>query len=266
MRKEIMELPDMDALSGDWQILSEYEERAGTYARSPSPKHGDRPRICCNGRQLPEVSQNALQALQAANVPPVLFARTGMMVAIIRDEKDRQVIAEVGIDALCGRLARCADYFKLSGTGDEHDCAPPPNVVKDILALAPAEWHFPSLDAVTEIPILRPDGSILDAPGYDPATRLYYAPCPDLRIPDLAIEPSSGHIQAALDVINNAIGEFPYADSASYANAIAAILTPIIKPSINAPAPLGLLAGVYKILVSFRASYSCGMLYRRGPV
>jgi hypothetical protein len=26
------------------------------------------------------------------------------------------------------------------------------------------------------------------------------------------------------------------------------------------------LAGVYKILVSFRASYSCGMLYRRGPV
>ena len=67
----------------------------------------------------------------------MLFARSGMMVAIIRDEKRRQVIAEVGIDALCGRLARCADYFKVSAKGEEYDCAPPPSVVKDILALAP---------------------------------------------------------------------------------------------------------------------------------
>jgi hypothetical protein len=88
---------------------------------------------------------------------------------------------------------------------------------------------------------LRPDGSILDTQGYDAATQLYYAPDPDLRIPELAHEPSSDHVQIAIDMINKAIGEFPYADAASNANAIAAMLTPIIKPAINAPSPLGLL-------------------------
>jgi hypothetical protein len=160
-----------------------------------------------------------------------------MIVAIVHDEKKRQVISEVGIDALCGRLARCADYIKVSPKGAEYDCSPPPGVVKDILALPPGEWNFPPLDALTEIPIIRPDGSILDTPGYDPATRLYYSPDPSLSIPALSTEPSSDQIEIALHLIRRAIGEFPYADQASYANAIAAMLTPIIKPAIDAPPP-----------------------------
>jgi len=92
------------------------------------------PRICSNGRQLRDISRDALRALQARNNPPVLFVRGGMMVAIVLDEKKRQVISEVGVDALCGRLARCADYFKVSANGHEYDCSPPAGVVKDILA------------------------------------------------------------------------------------------------------------------------------------
>lgn len=163
------------------------------------------------------------------------------MVAIVRNENKRQVISELGVDALCGRLARCADYFKVSANGDEYDCSPPPGVVKDILALPPAEWNIPPLDALTEIPIVRPDGSILDTPGYDPATRLYYSPDPSLSIPVLSDTPSSDHIEIALGLIRQAIGEFPYADETSYTNAIAAMLTPIIKPAIDAPAPLAIL-------------------------
>lgn len=220
---------------------SHNDEQAGVNAPKPPSRRGELPRICSNGRQLRDISNDALRALQAANDPSELFARSGMMVAVIRDEKQRQVIAEVGIDALCGRLARCADYFKVSPKGEEYDCAPPPGVVKDILALPPGEWGFQSLDAVTEIPILRPDGSILDTYGYDPATRLYYVPDPNLRIPPLADVPSTDHIQMGLDLIHKAIGEFPYADAASYANALAALISPIVKPAINAPIPLGLL-------------------------
>ena len=117
----------------------------------------------------------------------------------------------------------------------------PAGAVKDILALPPGEWGFPSLDAVTEVPILRPDGSILESHGYDPATQLYYAPDPDLQIPQIPDQPGREHIQNALDVLDAAIGEFPYVDAASYANALAALLTPIIKPAINAPAPMGVL-------------------------
>src|SRR5215472_5820943 len=168
------------------------------------------PRICSNGRQLRDISHDALRALLARNKPPVLFVRSGMMVAIVRNEKQCQIISELGVDALCGRLARCADYFKVSSKGNEYDCSPPPAVVKDILALPPAEWNFPPLDSLTEIPIIRPDGTILDTPGYDPATRLYYSPDPSLSIPAPSDTPSSDHIEIALGLIHQAIGEFPY--------------------------------------------------------
>jgi hypothetical protein len=69
---------------------------------------------------------------------------------------------------------------------------------------------------------------------------LYYSPDPSLSIPPLSDTPSSDHIEIALELIHQAIGEFPYADEASYANAIAAMLTPIIKPAIEAPAPLAI--------------------------
>jgi hypothetical protein len=212
------------------------------------------PRICSNGRQLRDISWDALHALQAVNDPPELFVRGGMMAAIVPDERQRQIISEVGVDALCGRLARSADYFKVTASKAEYDCPPPPVVVKDILALAPGAWGFPSLDCVTAAPILRPDGSILDAHGYDPATRMYYAPDPDLRVPAIAPNPSTDHIEVAVALINDAIGEFPYSDEASYANALAAMLTPIIRPAINAPTPLALLdapqAGTGKSLLS----------------
>jgi Bifunctional DNA primase/polymerase, N-terminal len=204
------------------------------------------PRICSNGRQLRDISNDALGALRAANDPPELFARSGMMVAIIRDEKHRQVVRGVEVDALCGRIARSADYFKVGrkdkdGNSGEYDCPPPLIVVRDILALAPERWGFPPLDAVTESPILRPDGSILDTPGYDPITRLCYTPDPDLRMPPIADEPSCDHINTALSRIKKTIGEFPYEDGdASYANTLAAMLTPIIKPAIDESAPMGL--------------------------
>ena len=199
-------------------------------------------RICCNGRQLRDISADALRALQAANNPPKLFARGGAMVAVLHNENHRQVIAGVGNDALCSRLARCADYFSKSAKGDEYDCPPPSSVVKDILALAPEDWNVPPLDAVTAVPILRPDGSILDRTGYDAATRLYYAPDPNLHIPAVTSTPSSDNNDAAISLIEQAIGEFPYADQASRANAWAAMLTPIIKPAINAPTPIGLVS------------------------
>jgi hypothetical protein len=60
-------------------------------------------------------------------------------------------------------------------------------------------------------------------------------------MPEIADEPTRDQIQAALSILKKAIGEFPYEDgNASYANTLAATLTPIIKPAIDASAPLGL--------------------------
>jgi hypothetical protein len=47
-------------------------------------------------------------------------------------------------------------------------------------------------------------------------------------------------VQSALEVVEDAICDFPFDDKGSKANALAAILTPIVRPAIEGPTPLAL--------------------------
>ena len=198
------------------------------------------PEIWVGARQLPDITREALAALQAANHPPELFARSGHMVAVVRDERNRHLIAEVSESALRGRMARSGFYYKLSKDGDRIECAPPLDVVKDLQALSAAEWRFPALEALVEAPCLRPDGTVCDHPGYDSSTCLYYAPAPGLLVREIPDAPMIDDVDAALELLDSAIGDFPFADDASKANALASLLTPLVRPAINSPTPLAL--------------------------
>ena len=209
----------------------------------PPPRTGNAtslPEIWVGARQLPEITGEALAALQAANHPPELFARSGHMVAVVRDERNRHLIAEVSESALRGRMARSGFYYKLSKDGDRIECAPPLDVVKDLQALSAAEWRFPALEALVEAPCLRPDGTVCDRPGYDSSTCLYYAPAPGLSVREIPDAPMIDDVDAALVLLDSAIGDFPFADDASKANALASLLTPLVRPAINSPTPLAL--------------------------
>jgi hypothetical protein len=102
---------------------------------------------------------------------------------------------------------------------------------------------------------MRPDGSILDTPGYDRLTRLYYHPAAGLRVPPIPTYPSRPEAEQARQLIWEAIGEFPYVQdgptfeqngerlrcSASAAHAFAALLTPVCRHLIDGCVPLGLI-------------------------
>jgi hypothetical protein len=203
---------------------------------APDPE--ELPAICVNGRQLRDVSAEALDALQAANIPPVLYARGSLIVAIVLNEKGRKVISPVRKAALRGRLSRTANYYKVNADGEESGCAPPMEVVEDILSVPPSIWQFPPLEGLTEIPVIRPDGNILDLPGYDPATGYYYAPDPELYIPPIPSVPTQDHIDVSRALIEEVFCNFPFVDDASRANAIAGLITTIVRPAISGPTPL----------------------------
>jgi hypothetical protein len=196
-----------------------------------------RPQIVISNRQLRDISREALNALEAANVPPQLFVRSGGLVRVRADEKRRLLIEPLSEAALRGRLTRVADFIKITGAG-QSAAQPPVSVVRDIQTHP--NWPFPALEGVVEIPVLRPDGTILLTPGYDPATGLYYCPDPRLDVSVVSETPTGEEVRAALDLIDEAIGEFPYDSEASKANALAALLTPIVRPACNGPIPLAL--------------------------
>jgi hypothetical protein len=114
------------------------------------------------------------------------------------------------------------------------------DVVKDILAIPPIEWEFPPLQGIIESPALREDGTLITSPGYDRASRLFYAPDPALVIPEIPEQPTADHIEVAIEMITDIVWDFPFVDGASRANAIAAMLTPVCRPAIKGPTPLAL--------------------------
>jgi hypothetical protein len=63
------------------------------------------------------------------------------------------------------------------------------------------------LHGVTHTPTIRPDGSILDQPGYDDETQLLYMPEPGLSIPVIPDKPTKEEVRAAVKLILKPIAE-----------------------------------------------------------
>src|SRR5439155_17966389 len=103
-------------------------------------------------------------------------------------------------------------------------------------------WPLPPLETIVEAPVLRLDGSVLDVAGYDTASRLLYCPAPGLALTPLPAIPTSAQVAAARTLLlDELLGDFPFVDDAIRANAVAFMITPVVRPMIAGPIPLALL-------------------------
>lgn len=103
---------------------------------------------------------------------------------------------------------------------------PPMDVAKTILARY-GEWQFLPVAGVITTQTLRPNGTILDKPGYDPATRLILVSPP--AMPPIAIKPTREDAELSLVVLRDLIEEFPTTDKASESVALSMLITPIVR-------------------------------------
>ncbi len=197
------------------------------------------PMIDITNRQLRDITADALRALIAANEPPRVFLRSGDLVRVRTDEHGRVRIEILRESHVCWRLARVANFVRYTRTGQLRHVPPPILVVRDLTALG--RWDLPVLEGVVEAPTLRPDGSILDKPGYDAATRLLYIPAANLHVPVIPQEPNRVEVQRSLALLDDAFGDFPYVDEASRANMLALLLTCIVRQSFKGHVPLALI-------------------------
>jgi hypothetical protein len=96
-----------------------------------------------------------------------------------------------------------------------------------------------ALEAVVESPALRPDGTVLDAPGYDETTGLLYRP--NGRFPAVPARPTLDDARGAVAVLLDLVQEFAFASTAHQTAWLAAALTPLARFAISGPTPLFLL-------------------------
>jgi hypothetical protein len=100
------------------------------------------------------------------------------------------------------------------------------------------KWKLPVLTGIICAPLVRPDGSLLDAPGYDDATGLFFAT--EETWPPVPNEPRREDAREALETLRAPFEEFPWAAeegiTADHNRAVlvAAILTAIERRILGA--------------------------------
>jgi hypothetical protein len=99
-------------------------------------------------------------------------------------------------------------------------------------------WPFPILRGIVEIPVLRKDGSVLDSPGYDAASKLYYRP--NLPVPKIPDKPTKKDAAASAGFLLDILSDFPFQDEASRDNSLGLLLTVVVKEIVGL-APMALI-------------------------
>lgn len=95
------------------------------------------------------------------------------------------------------------------------------------------------LRGVTHTPLVRRDGSILDTPGYDEPTGLYFLPLPGLEVPKVPENPTRDQVRAAVALLDEVVWDFPFRTPDHRANFLGLMITPVLRQLIPPPYKLG---------------------------
>jgi hypothetical protein len=203
----------------------------------------DRPVITVTTEEH-EVNEQAVQALTR---DPTIYQRYGLLVRVVRDDSPagkgiRRPFAP-RIEALPPalvreRLAASARWLRVQRVGDAWEMVPahPPGWCVAAVHARSAWPGVRHLEAVVDYPVLRPDGTLLIRPGYDPDTGLLLEPAGGL--PEVPDRPTRQGAMAARDALLEVVQDFPFGQPAHRAAWVAAVLTPPARFAFKGPAPL----------------------------
>lgn len=219
--------------------LVECAMHPGRYIRVP-PDKWDPPTIHVEPNTLAEQVREAEVAVMGARLG--LYQRAGQVVRLgqVRErtaeggEREAVRVLEVGEAHLAELMGRAAHWARMDAR--RKDYVPtrcPVDVARAYLARGGLDWALPELAGVIHAPTLRPDGSLLDLPGYDTATGLFL----DLRgetWPEVAENPTREAAAAALAELGELVAEFPFVAPEDRAVALSAMMTAIVRRSLPA--------------------------------
>jgi Bifunctional DNA primase/polymerase, N-terminal len=204
----------------------------------PEPEsEGGLPVIEVEGGKLSQSATEAEEALIAVNVQ--FFERSNILVRPIVIEVDAAhgrkthaaQLARVDQTYMRDMLNRVADWYRLDKRGRSWVAIDPPHDIAATVLARAGEWKFHTIAGIATAPTMRPDGTILDKLGYDPATRLLLVDTQEmLPIPE---NPTRDDALAALALIEDLLTEFPFVDELAKSVAVSAIITPVVRGAFS---------------------------------
>ena len=242
--------------STPWDGVEKRKKKRAARSAGSDGDDGDdrRPLIRLRPSHIDEAVEALDKAFGSANAGPV-FQRGGQLVHIVQpkvrrdDDKTEELehIETIGLAALRAEACKVARFEKYDVRSDDFRPIDPPKPIVEAFNQAPRWRGIRDLVQLVGAPLLRRNGSLLSAAGYDSATGLYLTHPLPVRVPD---RPTDEEVQRANEELTGLFSSFAYSDpeglsglglAVSLAALIAAILRPTLRSApaiaISAPAP-----------------------------
>lgn len=202
--------------------------------------------------ELPHIVNVASQAAVSAGAQ--LYARGTSLVRPVtilnatasrgmRRAEGSTVLVPVEKSSLVEILTSLIDWRRYDARKDDWKPVACPPIVADTMLARRGDWPFPQLSAVVSAPTMRPDGTILDAPGFDRDTGILFAT--ELTWGQVPDRPTMDEAKDGLAALRDLISSFPFVAPSDRAAALAMIITALVRPclssapmfGVNAPTP-----------------------------
>jgi hypothetical protein len=200
--------------------------------------------------ELPRLVNETEAALIAAN--PGLYNRSGQIVRIAEVEtiaaevasdngKTRKprttkalTIVEQSEHTLLEDASAAACYMRFNKNDKEWVSADPPKVIIKALQGRMTRLKFPLLEGIISSPIITQTGRLIDKPGYDAGTGLYFDPLGTV-FPPIPQNPTIDDAVRALDLLRGLLKEFPFIEDkgASESVALSGLMTAVQRRALD---------------------------------
>lgn len=183
-----------------------------------------------NGRELPGVyvqDGRVVHIERVSGAAPPVTGEEDSPLPVVASAVDEHVLAKM--------LARHTFTYRRRPGKDEHGQAATveeevtPTRQQLLASLAGRHWPgLQPLDKIAGAPLLRPDGSLLQKPGYDEATGIYLEP--KVQLDPVPARPGRKQVDGAIRfLLDEFLRDFPWVSDADLANYLAVIATPILR-------------------------------------
>jgi hypothetical protein len=184
------------------------------------------------------------KALAASGLP--IFQRSGTVVHVsaagdledgddVRRVDESPVVRQATATAVQQLAMRATTFVKWNQRSKNLVRAECPGNLAEHYIGKVGGWNLPHLRGIVEAPTIRPDGTILQTPGYDPKSGFFYVP--STEFPPIPDAPTRDDALAAVDKLRHVVRGFEFASPESEATWIAAVLTAVVRRSLRT-APL----------------------------
>ena len=236
---------DMAALRRSVLATIAGEDKAARWA-ARKERSKDAPEIVI-GTDMEETLDASIAALHARGE---IYQRGAMLVHLARDitppddsgfatrtwDPDAPTLRAVKPARLRVAMSSAATWMRADPKVGLVSALPPQWAVDAVMAHD--EWPFKRAQGISEIPILRADGSLHDVPGFDPVSGYIYQPPAGFFMGVVNAPLTQGLAREAYARLCEPFHGFPFADPWHLSAAVSCLLSLIARPAIDGPVPM----------------------------